>query len=513
MSNWTAGYVADVGYTFGYYTELNPLNSTLALLNAGIEVPSFGTACELGYGQGLATNIHAAGSNIEWYGTDFNPSQAAFAQELSAASGAAASMFDQSFADFCGRTDLPDFDFIALHGIWSWISEENRLEIVNFIRRKLKVGGVLYISYNTQPGWASFAPLRHLMTEHAQILGTEGNGIVSRIDGALKFTESLLATNPVFSRANPLVGERAAKLKDQNRHYLAHEYFNKDWHPMHFATMAEWLDPAKLQFACSANYLDHIAGINLTTDQQAFLNAIPDLMFKETVRDFMVNQPFRRDYWVKGLRRLSPLERIEKLRLQKVILVSACEAVPRKVTGMLGEAELTATIYDPLIDLMSDHHGRTLGEIDDLLNARGVSFSQLVEAVLVLKGGGYVASVQDDAVISKAKRQTDRLNISLMNKARSTNELAYLSSPVIGGGFKLTRFNQLFLLALHHGKQQPAEWAQFAWEILQSQGQLLVKESRTLESPEDNLRELNEQANEFFLKQLPLLKALQITTD
>lgn len=513
MSDWTAGYVADVGYTFGYYTELNPLNSSLALLNAGIDVPSYGTACELGYGQGLATNIHAAGSNIEWYGTDFNPSQAAFAQELAATSGAAAAMFDQSFADFCGRTDLPDFDFIALHGIWSWISEENRLEIVNFIRRKLKVGGVLYISYNTQPGWASFAPLRHLMTEHAQILGTEGHGIVSRIDGALKFTESLLATNPVFSRANPLVGERAIKLKDQNRHYLAHEYFNRDWQPMHFATMAEHLEPAKVQFACSANYLDHIAGINLTTDQQTFLNEIPDLMFKETVRDFMVNQPFRRDYWIKGLRRLSPLERVEKLRQQKVVLASPRDTVPRKVTGMLGEAELSDNVYEPLLDLMSDHHGRTLGEIADYLKVKGVSFPQLVEAILVLKGGGYVASVQDDATIARAKKQTDLLNVRLMNKARGTNDLTYLASPVTGGGFKLTRFNQLFLLALHHGKQQPADWAQFVWEILQAQGQLLVKESKPLESAADNLQELNEQANEFALKQLPLLEALQITKD
>ena len=24
MTDWTAGYVADIGYTFGYYTELNP---------------------------------------------------------------------------------------------------------------------------------------------------------------------------------------------------------------------------------------------------------------------------------------------------------------------------------------------------------------------------------------------------------------------------------------------------------------------------------------------------------
>ena len=25
MTDWTAGYVADIGYTYGYYTELNPL--------------------------------------------------------------------------------------------------------------------------------------------------------------------------------------------------------------------------------------------------------------------------------------------------------------------------------------------------------------------------------------------------------------------------------------------------------------------------------------------------------
>jgi len=36
--------------------------------------------------------------------------------------------------------------------------------------------------------------MRHLMTEHAEVLGSEGRGIVSRIDGALDFAEKLLAT-------------------------------------------------------------------------------------------------------------------------------------------------------------------------------------------------------------------------------------------------------------------------------------------------------------------------------
>lgn len=241
MSDWTAGYVADIGYTFGYYTELNPLRVKLAFLNQGLVFPEVGTACELGFGQGLSANFHAAASVTHWHGTDFNPSQAGFAQELAAASGANAKLYDEAFAEFANRGDLPDFDYIGLHGIWSWISDENRHVIVDFIRKKLKVGGVLYISYNTHPGWAAFAPMRHLMTEHAEVLGAEGRGIVSRIDGALVFAEKLMETNPAFSRANPLVGERLKKMKENNRHYLAHEYFNRDWHPMHFATMAEWL--------------------------------------------------------------------------------------------------------------------------------------------------------------------------------------------------------------------------------------------------------------------------------
>ena len=60
MTSWTAGYVADIGYTYGYYTELNPVRVSLAFLNAGLVPPQVGTACELGFGQGMSANIHAA---------------------------------------------------------------------------------------------------------------------------------------------------------------------------------------------------------------------------------------------------------------------------------------------------------------------------------------------------------------------------------------------------------------------------------------------------------------------
>lgn len=246
MTDWTAGYVADVGYTFGYYAELNPLRVNLAFLNAGLVPPQIGTACELGFGQGVSTNLHAAASVTQWHGTDFNPSQASFAQELGQASGADVKLYDEAFDAFCHRDELPEFDYIGLHGIWSWVSDANRKVVVDFIHRKLKVGGVLYISYNTQPGWAAMVPMRDLLTEHAEVMGADGAGIVSRIDGALGFVDQLFAANPKYAVANPHIADRVAKIKEQNRHYVAHEYFNRDWEPMGFAKMARWLEPAKV---------------------------------------------------------------------------------------------------------------------------------------------------------------------------------------------------------------------------------------------------------------------------
>ncbi len=510
MNDWTAGYVADIGYTFGYYTELNPLRIKLAFLNAGLVCPAVAAACELGFGQGLSANLHAAASPTAWCGTDFNPSQAGFAQELANASGADARLYDQAFAEFAQRTDLPDFDYIGLHGIWSWISDENRSVIVDFVRRKLKVGGVLYISYNTQPGWASFAPMRHLITEHAQTMGASGAGIVNRIDGALDFTDKLLATNPTFVQANPQAGERVKKLREQNRHYLAHEYFNQDWHPMHFATMAQWLEPAKLGFACSANYLDHVEAVNLNPQQLALLEEIPDATFRETVRDFMVNQQFRKDYWVKGARKLNPVEQALALRAQRVMLTSHRADVALKAVGARGEATLQESVYNPILDLLADHQPRTLGQIEHAVSDKGVALSQVNQALMVLIALGHLALVQEDALLPKAKEHTDRLNAHLVEKARGSGDISYLASPVTGGGVAVGRFQQLFVLALSQGRKQPGEWVSFAWQTLAVQGQKIIKEGKTLDSAEENLAELSAQAQTFSLKFLPILKALQI---
>lgn len=510
MSDWTSGYVADIGYTFGYYMELNPLRLKMAFLNAGLQSPECGTACELGFGQGVSTNMHAAASVTRWYGTDFNPSQAAYAQELAGAAGADAQLYDEGFDVFCNRADLPEFDYIGLHGIWSWISDENRAVIVDFIRRKLKVGGVLYISYNTQPGWAAMVPMRDLLTEHSEVMGAAGTGIVPRIDAALEFADKLLATKPLYARANPQVVERIKQIKTQNRNYVAHEYFNRDWLPVSFARMADWLAPTKLSFACSAGYFDHADMINLSADQQALLKEIPDPMFRETVRDFCVNQQFRRDYWVKGPRKLSALAQNEAMRMQRVVLIQPRADVSLKVNGALGEAELHSSVYVPILDALADHQPKSLDQIERQIQGQGISFAQLVQAVMILTGANALQAVQSEEKIVAASPQAAALNSHLIREARGSADISYLASPVTGGGYGVSRFNQLFLLGLTQGKQQAGDLAAFAWQVVSVQGQRLVKDGKTLEGEAENQAELQSQVEQFLTKQLPILKALRI---
>lgn len=510
MTNWTEGYVAELDYTYGYYLELSPQRINFALLHAGFMPPEVMNACELGFGQGISINIHAASSDIEWFGTDFSPNQVSFAQEVANASGAKIRLTDDTFQEFAVRDDLPDFDYIQLHGIWSWISDENRAVITDFIRRKLKVGGVVYFGYNTLPGWSTFAPIRHLLTEYANKFAGHNNNVESRVRNSLEFANKLFETNPRYLEINSIATKKFEHIKLQDHNYLAHEYFNRDWYPMYFSEMAEILKEAKLTYACSAHYLDHVDALNLNNQQQEYLNQISDFEFKQTVRDFMVSQQFRRDYWVKGARKLNYFERLEKLRKERFILTKYRSDVLMTVDGALGECSLSEEIYSPILDLMADHKIKSVMELEVVLKNTEITFSMLIEALMVLAGAGIVAPVQSTDSIEKSRKSTRKVNDYFIQKAIISNELKFLASPVIGCGIGVSRFEQLFVLAIQKNLKTPTQWAAFVEEKLHQQGQKIVANGNILETRKQNLDELILQANEFELKRVSILRELQI---
>lgn len=509
-SQWASGYVSEIDYTLGYYRELCPglMDFALAYRGLGGLPPRPLRYLELGFGQGLSINIHAAANAGDFWGTDFNPSHAARAKSLALACGSGAVLLDDSFAELSARPDLPEFDVIALHGIWSWISEENRRIIVDLIRRKLAVGGVVYLSYNCLPGWAPAIPLRHLMTLHAETAGSDAQGMLGRMDQAFSFTQQVIDSGAAYFRANPSVVERLKHIVAQNRQYLAHEYFTRDWHPMHFSAVAEMLSEAKLSYAAPAHLLDHIDMLNFSVEAKKLLDGIDHPVLKESVRDYVLNQQFRRDLFVKGARKLFPVERRERLLRQRFVLTVADRDVPGKVKVAVGEATLQEGIYGPIVEALAEdgRRAKSAGELARSPRLKHLQPSQIVDALAVLVGAGSVHPAQEGELAVKAR--TDALNAHLCNLARFGDEIGYLVSPLTGGGIAVPRIHQLFLLAMAEGRRGRAEWAKYAWEAFAAQGQRLIKEGRTLESAEDNLAELAAQAEEFEARRVPVLRSL-----
>lgn len=505
---WNDGYVSEIAYTYGVYRELAPGLLAFAALNRNVLAPDVAaplTYCELGCGQGVSTNLLAAANpHIQFHATDFNPAQTNGARRLASQAGLTNITFhNDSFEEFAARDDLPRFDIITLHGIYSWISPQNRAHIVEFIRRRLNVGGLVYISYNTLPGWAAIMPLRRLLVDRA---ATGDGSILTRVDRALASAESLAAVNARYFAVNSTVKPRLDQIKGQPRSYVAHEYFNRDWTPFYHADVASDLAAAKLNYIASANLLDHFDPINLTSDQQKLLAETTDPSMRETTRDYIVNQQFRRDIFTKGGATLSPLEHRERWLSARFALCCMPEDVPVKVTGAMGEASLQTETYRPVVDAL----GAGPASVAELLQRpelAALGFGRVQQVLQVLVGMGNVNPCLPAAIAMQGQASTRAFNRAVVEQARYSGDLGYLASPVLGSAINIDRIHQLFLLARLLDNAEPVR---FALAALTSNNQRLTVNGQILATEEENLAELGRRFQGWTTKVVPVLTNLGI---
>lgn len=510
MTHWSEGYAAEADYVAHYTPELNPLRAPLLLAQAGFAPGARPLrACELGFGLGVSTVVHAGATPVEWWGTDFSPSQALFARELARAGDVPIRLFDDSFAEFCARDDLPEFDFVALHGVWSWISEANRALIADFLRRRLRVGGVLYISYNAEPGWSQMMPIRNLMRLHVERMQAPGAGALAQAEAAQAFAEQLLKDNPHMAAAYPLASGSVEGMKKLGPRYISHEYLNRDWAPMGFAELARRLDSAKLGFACSATPSQHFDLHFLTADQHRQLAALPDPTLRESVRDFMLNRRFRKDYWIKGgLRPAADAVYAAQLQ-ERLVLARTRTNAALTVAEAVHFPQLAAELAEPLLDLMADHRPRRLGDMVRALSP-ALPAADVVRAAMVLAGSDTLACAQDEESAAAARPTAQRLNRALIARAAQAGagDLPLLASPVTGGAIAVPAFQLQMLAARAAGGKTPQDWARAVWAPYRDKGLVLTRDGKPLVTEDENLAYLDELATAFAAAELPTLKAL-----
>ena len=329
MSDWTGGYVADIEYVPGVFEGQAPGNLDLACIMAGIEPvrrPGSNAPfayCDLGCGQAsTVAALAAANPDARFWGIDFMPAHIARAESFREAAGLENLTLIEAdlvaLAD-APETDLPRFDYIALHGLYAWVSDEVRAGIVRFLDRFLKPGGVVYIGYNVMPGWTTVAPLQKMLFEFAATLqGPSGARVAEAIEFARQMktagAEGLdaLDSQRLFPTGMP------PEMEQRHLSYLAHEFLNTGWRPRFHVDVARELSAAKLELAASAKLLDNFAGINLSDEAQEMLEAVPQGPLRETFEDYFTGRRFRCDIFVRGRRNI--LAETREAMLADVIL-------------------------------------------------------------------------------------------------------------------------------------------------------------------------------------------------
>jgi len=501
---WTEGYVAEIEYTSGFYAEQAPAHLALAAHLARVQAPAIDRPFayfEMACGQGLTSNLLAAANpQGHFFANDFNPTHILNARRLAAEAGIGNVTFlEKSFAELA-EVELPEFDFITLHGIYSWVSAENRRAIVDFIRRKLKPGGVVYVSYNCLPGWAAMAPLRRLMWEHA---ARQSGPMPAKVAAALEFAEKLDKAGARYFAANQQIRPRLEKMRKQSPNYLVHEYLNMDWELLYHADVVRDMAAAKLSFAGSAHFAEQIDELVAQPQARPLLDGVSDPVLRETVKDFLINQQFRRDVFVRGAPRLSARTQREVMTATRFVLAVPRDACTLAVRVPVGQVKLPEATFAPILDALAAGP-RTAQEIAAPKSADGTAQAWRRLAVLAAVGYARPAAPAD----AEARASTTRFNDAVLRRIIGGDELNMLASPVLGSGTRIDLVHRLFLAALH---QRHEDIVAFAWQWLSGRHQVLRKDGKPLQGAEENRQELARLADDFAGKTLPLLRRLGVT--
>ena len=506
------GYFTGIDYTTHYFRDLSPLRAEFALLADGLDTPPPGPCCELGFGRGLSLAMHAAADpDRPWWGTDLMASHVHHAQQLVDAAGVTANLAAQSFAEFCVRDDLPQFAFIGLHGVWSWVTAANRDLIAGFLKRRLLPGGAVYISYNTLPGWTQLLPMRSLMVEHEYALGAAATAPAERMRAATAFISQVLAVDGPVARQLPGLRKAFEREQAKEPEYLLHEYMNGDWHHSSLGELARQLEPAQLSWATSSELLQRLPAIYLTPEQQKLLAAVPGVALRESVRDLFVGQGLRRDLFVRGPHRLTQPEQRERLHAQWVVLLQHPSQVAGKIIGPLAEAALPPKTLRAIVDALAGvESAMSIGALCQRLQAQGIDETETLAQVITLVGSGTLDVAVDPARSACARPATERMNAELLRRAAVRHDVQCLASPVTAGGVAASVMQQKMLAVSQAHPGQPALWAEQLGTVLQRSGQQLQKDGRMLTTAAEMKPLLDTALERFRTIELPVLQRLQV---
>lgn len=514
MASWDDGYVTDVTYTTHYYREITPVWLAMTCLLLGQRPPDLTKPfryADLGCGNGFTALVVAATCpEAEVWAFDFNPAHIEWATRLAAEAELTNVRFvEASFAELAARPEaaLPEFDFMVSHGVLSWISPENRRLLLDVLRQRLRPGGLAYVSYNVTTGWAGMVPLRRLMCliDEANPAHTE-----AAATAMFEFIERMRVAGALFFPANPTIETRLDDVRKQDARYIAHEYLNRDWHPLMFADVFAEMAETKCSFIGSATLSENIDSLSAPGGMAALLNETTSTVMHETLRDFASAQAFRRDLYRRGVSPLPPTE--HRTLLDALTIAPLGQTVPDPITFAtpIGTVTGRTEIYRPLFDMLVQGPV-SLRQAREATPYTDRPLMELLQAITLMVAGGYAHPILPSGASAAAQQATSRLNRAIAAANGHGAELPRLAAPLIGSTLQVDLLETLMVGDLLSGRA--ADMDSLTVSVLnglERSGRTMQHEGRPVTDPGEKRTMAADVVQRFLERRTPVLRLLGV---
>ncbi|WP_051293505.1 class I SAM-dependent methyltransferase [Pseudoduganella violaceinigra] len=294
-------------------------------------------------------------------------------------------------------TKLPPMDFIVLHTAYSWLDRTSRDHVADLCKRYLKPGGLAYIGYNALPGCSSVLPLQRLVREQARLHG--GDPARQLAQAGLQL-EQLRRAGAAYLADNdsPAMRRQLAQIGNAGCG-AGHEFTEPHWQALHHADVARAFADAKLDYVASADFCWSDPDRYLAPAQRTLLAAQTIPVLRETVHDVLVDASFRRDVYVRGVRRMHPQRQAEWLGACRLASSVAGPLFPHCPASGVALDEALAI---PVLELLAEGP-QPVAALTQLAAVRGKSLLEIARLAGLLVDSGQISICPPQAAAAERR--------------------------------------------------------------------------------------------------------------
>jgi methyltransferase-like protein/2-polyprenyl-3-methyl-5-hydroxy-6-metoxy-1,4-benzoquinol methylase len=278
----------EIPYTKNIYKQTQPDNlATIAIL-FGMQPPPVATCRVLELGCASGINLLAMAQAIpqgEFLGIDLSARQIQAGQANIRQLGLPNITLKQM--DIMAiDSDFGQFDYIIVHGVYSWVSPTVRAKILQVCHQQLHPQGVAYVSYNVYPGWHMDMMLRKMVLYHVQSI-RELPEKLAAAKALIRFLITSIETK--YDTYSLALKKELTRINQLEENYFFHEYLEKYNEAVFFHEFIEQVNHYGLQYLADTKTLFTAIAAFIPQTEIPSLNLIE----KEQYFDFLQNNSFR----------------------------------------------------------------------------------------------------------------------------------------------------------------------------------------------------------------------------